>query len=179
MAIKSEITKTFLSEKRQQMIAEAAYYRAASRGFCGGDPMTDWLESEAEIDLLLVQQNDAKNTPTEKESVLRRLESALHEWDQRVEEFTVATKDTRTRLSTELHEQIAALAEKRAVARQKLATLRDRSADTWHEMREHTVQFFDELHTAFDRVAARLKQTAKHESTRKESDPPRSADGGL
>lgn len=34
---------------RERMIAEAAYFRAERRGFSGGDPLTDWLEAEAEI----------------------------------------------------------------------------------------------------------------------------------
>jgi hypothetical protein len=37
---------------RRQMIAEAAYFRAEKRGFQGGDPVTDWLAAEAEIDAL-------------------------------------------------------------------------------------------------------------------------------
>lgn len=36
-------------EDRRRMIAEAAYYRAAARGFQGGDPVADWLAAEAEI----------------------------------------------------------------------------------------------------------------------------------
>lgn len=34
------------------MIAEAAYYRAQRRGFCGNvdDPLNDWLQAEAEIE---------------------------------------------------------------------------------------------------------------------------------
>jgi hypothetical protein len=31
------------------MIAEAAYYIAASRGFNGGDPVADWLAAESLI----------------------------------------------------------------------------------------------------------------------------------
>lgn len=38
------------AEARQQMIAEAAYYRAANRGFSGGDTVEDWLVAETEID---------------------------------------------------------------------------------------------------------------------------------
>ena len=34
---------------RLRMIAEAAYFRAANRGFMGGDPVADWLAAEAEI----------------------------------------------------------------------------------------------------------------------------------
>ena len=37
----------------QRMIAEAAYYRAQQRGFCGGDPVQDWLEAEAEVSVRL------------------------------------------------------------------------------------------------------------------------------
>ena len=45
------------SEKRYQMIAEAAYFRAEKRGFVGGDAAAqDWLEAEAEIDRILQQQ---------------------------------------------------------------------------------------------------------------------------
>jgi hypothetical protein len=35
------------------MIAETAYRRAERRGFQGGDPVADWLESEKEVDALL------------------------------------------------------------------------------------------------------------------------------
>lgn len=36
--------------ERRRQIAEAAYYRAERRGFQGGDPVDDWLVSEAEYD---------------------------------------------------------------------------------------------------------------------------------
>ena len=41
---------------RQQMIAEAAYYIAESRGFSGGTPEGDWVKAENQIDQLLHQQ---------------------------------------------------------------------------------------------------------------------------
>lgn len=34
---------------REQMIAEAAYYRAQRRGFAEGQELEDWLAAEAEI----------------------------------------------------------------------------------------------------------------------------------
>ena len=43
------------AEQRRAMIAEAAYMKAAERGFCGGDPVADWLESEREVDALLTR----------------------------------------------------------------------------------------------------------------------------
>jgi hypothetical protein len=43
------------AEQRYRMIAERAYLRAERRGFEGGDPMADWLESEREVDALLTR----------------------------------------------------------------------------------------------------------------------------
>lgn len=37
-------------ECRRQMIEEAAYFRAESKGFPEGCALSDWLEAEAEID---------------------------------------------------------------------------------------------------------------------------------
>ena len=41
--------RTVSAEKRQSMIAEAAYYRAEQRGFQDGDSVADWLAAESEI----------------------------------------------------------------------------------------------------------------------------------
>ena len=43
---------------RRHMIAEAAYFRAERRGFCGGDSerLDDWLQAEMEIGRLLATE---------------------------------------------------------------------------------------------------------------------------
>jgi len=41
------------SEERTRLIAEAAYFKAAQRGFAKGGELDDWIEAEAEIDALL------------------------------------------------------------------------------------------------------------------------------
>jgi len=45
--------KSVTPEERWRMVAEAAYLRAESRGFSGGNPTDDWLAAEAEIDKIL------------------------------------------------------------------------------------------------------------------------------
>jgi Protein of unknown function (DUF2934) len=45
---------TVTPEERHHMIAEAAYFRAEHRIFQGANLEQDWLESEVEIDNLLV-----------------------------------------------------------------------------------------------------------------------------
>jgi len=45
--------KNLKEPDREKMIADAAYFRSENRSFEGGDSMSDWLVSEAEIDEVL------------------------------------------------------------------------------------------------------------------------------
>jgi len=45
--------KPFDADARRRLIAEAAYYRAAQRGFEPGGEADDWLSAEAEVDAQL------------------------------------------------------------------------------------------------------------------------------
>lgn len=45
---------TVMSEDRNRMIAEAAYFRALQRGFLDGYELADWLDAEKEIDARLL-----------------------------------------------------------------------------------------------------------------------------
>ena len=47
--MKAKDEQALIQERRESMIAEAAYFRAERRGFQDGDPVADWLEAEAEI----------------------------------------------------------------------------------------------------------------------------------
>lgn len=49
---RSEAASAGESCPREQMIAEAAYYRAERRGFIAGHEMSDWLQAEAEVESL-------------------------------------------------------------------------------------------------------------------------------
>ncbi|WP_455208917.1 DUF2934 domain-containing protein [Kaarinaea lacus] len=40
-------------EEREEMIAEAAYYRALARGFEGDEHLRDWFEAERIVDEML------------------------------------------------------------------------------------------------------------------------------
>ncbi|MDP2324741.1 MAG: DUF2934 domain-containing protein [Gammaproteobacteria bacterium] len=42
-------------EDRYRMIAEAAYFRAESRGFAAGCDLDDWLAAEIEVDDILAE----------------------------------------------------------------------------------------------------------------------------
>ena len=44
---------TISAEERAYLIEQTAYFKAQSRGFAGGDPLQDWLDAEAEVNLSL------------------------------------------------------------------------------------------------------------------------------
>ncbi|KAA3627020.1 MAG: DUF2934 domain-containing protein [Proteobacteria bacterium] len=46
------------SETRRSMIAEAAYYRAETRGFAPGLEEADWLAAESAIDTQFLSSSD-------------------------------------------------------------------------------------------------------------------------
>lgn len=52
-AIPSDASSSAFDCPREQMIAEAAYFRAERRGFEPGSEISDWLEAEADVEHLL------------------------------------------------------------------------------------------------------------------------------
>lgn len=42
--------KVLTPEERYRLVAEAAFLKAESRGFVGGDPVEDWLAAEQEVE---------------------------------------------------------------------------------------------------------------------------------
>ncbi len=49
--------RALAGEDRYRMIAEAAYFRAESRGFVPGSELQDWLAAEIEVDELLAESH--------------------------------------------------------------------------------------------------------------------------
>lgn len=49
-------------EERHRMVAEAAYYKAKERNFTMGDPKSDWLKAEIEIDAYLNKSKQQGNS---------------------------------------------------------------------------------------------------------------------
>jgi hypothetical protein len=51
---------------RTHMVAEAAYYKAAQRGFAPGQELADWLEAEADIAAMLTSATKGKGKSSRK-----------------------------------------------------------------------------------------------------------------
>ncbi len=162
MGTKTQSVASVSSEQRREMIAEAAYYRAEHNGF-SSDAIADWLEAEAEVDRLLMRQESPRSEVDSKRSFQRNLEEQLTEWDEKLEELTAAAKKAGATISKEIHAQMQTLAQERSVAQRKLAELRDHGAEAWDELREGAQQLLDDFRGSVEKVAARVKKSAKEQ----------------
>ncbi|MHB1100816.1 MAG: DUF2934 domain-containing protein, partial [Burkholderiales bacterium] len=98
------------AEERYRMISEAAYFRAEKRGFDGNHAMEDWIESEEEIDRVLLEPRRMK----EKEAFRKRIEAQFDEWDVRLDELRQKAREAGIDIRSDFDAQTRALAEKRA-----------------------------------------------------------------
>lgn len=141
------------------MIATAAYYRAQRRGFRDGDPDTDWLEAEAEIDRMFEQSlGSAEPTQTAaKQAFLDRLETELREFDAKLKTLAGKARGAKKAVRTRYENQIGALAEQRAAADQKLRELKDRSGAAWEDLKGGAEKLWQELRQTVEQMASRFK----------------------
>jgi hypothetical protein len=152
-------TAIITDEQRHQMTATAAYYRAERRAFRDGDPASDWREAEAEIDRILEQSlmSPKQAQGADKRAFLDRLEMELRGLDARLEELTDKARRTKRTVRAEYEKQIEALAEKRAVADEKLRELRDRSEAAWDDLKGGAEKLWQELRQTIEQMASRFK----------------------
>lgn len=134
---------------RQQMIAEAAYYRAERRGFNGGDALRDWCEAEAEIDARLRQLEDGQ--------LVQRLEEVLESAAKRL----AAANRKIARLSSEARREwerdLDRLAALRDLLKPRLAELREQGERAGRKVREQAEKIRDEITELVQRLEAKAK----------------------
>lgn len=144
-------------EQRHFMIAEAAYYRAECRRFQGGDPVSDWLEAEAEIEAMLRGVSEPGKENTAKEAFQEKLEMQLREWDKKLDGLKGKAKKAKADLRHDLEAQLEALRAKRAAAQDKLQELRQRGDSAWDDLKDGAEKIWEEMHEALDRIVSRFK----------------------
>jgi predicted nucleic acid-binding Zn-ribbon protein len=137
------------NSQRQQMIAEAAYFRAERRGFNGGDTVRDWCEAEAEIDAQLRQLEDGQ--------LVERVEEALEAAAKRL----AAARRKLARLSTdtrgEWERDLDKLAALRDALKPKLAELKEQGERAGRRVREQTEKIGADLTELMRRLEAKGK----------------------
>ncbi len=123
--------------QRQQMIAEAAYYRAEGRGFTDGDPFLDWLDAEREIDALL-------NVP-KAERWVKQLESQLSSGRERLTTLRAKIAGKGKTARAELKKDLEKLDEKLDRFEAKLKDLRERGEKVTQRARQQAEKAWDEI----------------------------------
>lgn len=138
------------SSQRQQMIAEAAYFRAERRAFNGGDAVRDWCEAEAEIDARLRRLQDGQ--------LVERIEETLASAAKRL----AAARRKIARLSNEARSEwekdLDKLAALRDTLKPKLAELKAQGERAGRKVREQAENVRDELVELVERLEAKAKR---------------------
>ena len=143
------------AEERHRMIAEAAYLRAADRGFFMGDAVEDWLAAELEIDQML--QQDTAPPMSAKQRFQQTHEAQLKEWDAKLDALKARVHDASLEIRADFQKQLALLDKKRAVARAKIHELSLRTDRAWEDLMSGVEKTGEELHKALDKMMARFK----------------------
>jgi ribosomal protein L29 len=134
--------------QRQQMISEAAYFRAERRGFNGGDAVRDWYEAEAEVDARLQELED--------EQLVARIEEVLGTVSKKL----AGVRRKAARLSTEARgewqKDISKLVVLRDTLRPKLAELREHGEQASHRVREQADKIRSEITDLVQRLGTRV-----------------------
>jgi predicted nucleic acid-binding Zn-ribbon protein len=137
------------NSQRQQMIAEAAYFRAERRGFKGGDAVRDWCEAEAEIDAQLRKVDDGE--------LVERVEEALEAAAKRL----AAARRRIARLSSdargEWERDLDKLAALRDALTPKLAEMKEQGERAGRKVREQAEKIGADLSELMRRLEAKGK----------------------
>jgi len=138
------------SIERQQMIAEAAYFRAERRGFSSGDPIRDWCEAEAEV--------DARLHALEENQLVERLEQLLASAGKRLAAARRKVASMSSEARGAWQRDVDKLATLRDTLQPKLVELRAQGEQAGRKLREQAEGIRDEIAD----LLRRLEVKAKH-----------------
>ena len=141
-------------EQRYQMIADAAYFRAESKGFMG-DATQNWIEAEAEVDRALLQSGQMQPSP--KQILQQKLEAQLKELDALYATIKLQASLGKAEIRSELEKQLDALSHKRQAAQVKLHELSKRTEGAWEDLKDGTEKAWDDMRQTVSHIANRFR----------------------
>jgi DNA anti-recombination protein RmuC len=138
------------ADERHQMIAEAAYFRAERRGFCGDDSLHDWIEAEAEVsERLRDSQHDA---------FLGRLEEQLATTGEKLKELRKKGASKKAAARAEWQEDLKKLAELRETFEKKLVEIRERGELASKKVKEQAEDISEQISEVTQKMRKRLRE---------------------
>lgn len=136
--------------QRERMIAEAAYFRAERRGFVGGDPVTDWIEAQAEVEGSL-RQNQL-------DRLLARADEAVASATAKVAALKKKAANLSAKARAEWQEDVERLGELRDALQLKAAELREQGTAVGDKALQHAERLWSDIGETLERVAAKGKR---------------------
>jgi DNA anti-recombination protein RmuC len=135
-------------DQRTQMIADAAYFRAERRGFNDGDPVTDWLEAEADVDARLREMRGKR--------LLEELDERLAVANGRLRELKKRLSGVKNDVQEEWTHDV-----------EKLAKLRDKFQERLEEIRAQGEHASDKAKAQADKIWHEISDVVERVSSRK------------
>jgi hypothetical protein len=137
------------SARRNQMIAEAAYFRAERRGFNGGDPMVDWVEAEAAINAQLCSADE--------DSILARLGERVAIATKRLKALRKKVSGMKADTGKEWQQDVEKLAALRDALKMRLEEVRERGEHATRKAQKQAEKIWEEILDIIQRTAPRHK----------------------
>lgn len=138
-------TRTVTDGQRQQMIADAAYFRAERRGFNDCDTLINWLEAEAEVDTRLRQIE-------EDEALIETLEKRLAIVGTKLQELRRKVATMKDEARAEWQQDLEKLAQARDAFEKRLADMREQGRRASHKMKEQAEDAWDDVCDIIERM---------------------------
>lgn len=136
-------------DRRRQMIAEAAFYRAEKRGFKGGDPVTDWIEAEKEIETGAGAPDDRR--------ILDRIEEQVATAGIKLKSLRRKVSRMKTEARKEWKQDAEKLADLRDSLQRKLEEIRERGEGASRKAQKQAEKIWDEISEIVQRTTSRRK----------------------
>ena len=151
--------KALSAEERHGMIAEAAFRRYQQRGGASGDPLTDWLAAEKEVDSALGRQGEAsaESAETAKTLFLRSLAAALAECQAQMDDLAAKAKDANALLQRRYEQQLGVVTSKYEAARGQFGQMREHTDEAWAQLKDGAQKAAEEMKAAARELASIFK----------------------
>jgi DNA anti-recombination protein RmuC len=134
-------------DRREKMIADAAYFRAEQRGFQGGDPLNDWVEAEAEVDARLRNSGGRDH--------LAELDEKLAIANEKLRTFRKKISGMKIDVREEWADDIDKLASLRDRFRKRLGEIRAQGEHASEKLQAQADKLWLEISELVDRVSSR------------------------
>jgi hypothetical protein len=132
------------------MIAEAAYFRAEKRNFKDGDPETDWIEAEKELE-------SGSGDPDDRQ-ILDRIEEQLATANKKLKALRRKVGGMKAEARKEWKQDAEKLAELRDSLKKRLEEVRGRGEHSSRKAQKQAEKIWDEISDIVQRTTSRRKK---------------------